>query len=1076
MISGDDIDFESAAGLKNCLLDNEVARPASGDKVEREFWYNSASAQKRIEFKDDTIVVLVPRLDYNESVTGRWAFTHNPGGVSSFTNASIVRVDNLNTHYIADVNDSNTGRAGSSAASVSTAAIRDSNGRLLAVAPSGAVDAELVTYGFLYSFTSGVRDPKTACLAAFAGAIPVAYTWDAGNQTITSDTLVSVNPVDGQTLAVNDRVAVLFETGLNAPYNGIYIVTQVGSAGVAAFILQRAADADSDAEVTNGMQFWVTTGTTWGSSGWLLTTTDPITLDTDDLTFVQNNGTTGITAGGGMTKTGNTLDVVTASASRIVINADSIDLAATAVTPGSYGGPAHVGDFIVDAYGRITYAASTPIAIGTAAVTYAGTQYGVAYYATTTTLGTTGAGTSTQVLHGNSGGAPTWGAVSLTADVSGTLPIANGGTGSTTLAAAGIVVGSLSTNKIPKAISATALSDSTITDDGTTVTLTGTSLNFASGGANGYISYATNLSFIGPSSGTFILRAGNTSGDVTISDSGGTNTWAFGGAARTLTGNGASTIATSAGAVTLAPASGSSLLVNLATTGDFIVNTDDFVVDTSSGNVGIGTASPGAKLSVVRASSNAVYPANASAIFEFGGSNHVVSLAGTAANDLAYVFSTSDGAYDGVIGYGNGLRAMYFNTAGARAMTINSSGNVGIGTTSPVAKAHLKGSGTSGQVTASFILENLSSGTTGMDITGTAGSSRARWLYGGGPSTGTNTLTEGFCLMLEGASAGNVGVGTTSPGALLDVENNADSVTSLRVGNSSTGTSAGTRLLLVSDGGNVQLKAMSTTNVTYGQADCGVINCDNMSSGLRFSHNDVVGMTFAFSGNVGIGTPSPSSKLDVTTAGLGTTQTATSGLALVNTTAATVGAQQISPALRFSGFGWKTDATAASQAVDFRNYCLPVQGAAAPTGNLLWQAAINGGAYSTLLTLSTAGLVTLGGSGYAVANGILQTDGSGVVSSLASIPAGTTIGSLAISRYQKVNVTGDGLAGDIVVPHSLGTRAPVVTVWRANATYETSEIITVKAIPTVGSETSSLTLKFTPTQTASDYYVVALAA
>ncbi len=40
------------------------------------------------------------------------------------------------------------------------------------------------------------------------------------------------------------------------------------------------------------------------------------------------------------------------------------------------------------------------------------------------------AGTSTQVLHGNASGAPTMSAVSLTADVTGILPVANGGTGS----------------------------------------------------------------------------------------------------------------------------------------------------------------------------------------------------------------------------------------------------------------------------------------------------------------------------------------------------------------------------------------------------------------------------------------------------------------------------------------------------------------------------------------------------------------------------------------------------------------------------------------------------------------------
>ena len=41
-------------------------------------------------------------------------------------------------------------------------------------------------------------------------------------------------------------------------------------------------------------------------------------------------------------------------------------------------------------------------------------------------------GTTTTVLHGNAAGAPTFSAVSLTADVTGTLPIANGGTGSST--------------------------------------------------------------------------------------------------------------------------------------------------------------------------------------------------------------------------------------------------------------------------------------------------------------------------------------------------------------------------------------------------------------------------------------------------------------------------------------------------------------------------------------------------------------------------------------------------------------------------------------------------------------------
>jgi hypothetical protein len=49
-------------------------------------------------------------------------------------------------------------------------------------------------------------------------------------------------------------------------------------------------------------------------------------------------------------------------------------------------------------------------------------------------------GTTTTVLHGNAVGLPTFGAVSLTADVSGTLPVANGGTGVTSSTGSGNTV------------------------------------------------------------------------------------------------------------------------------------------------------------------------------------------------------------------------------------------------------------------------------------------------------------------------------------------------------------------------------------------------------------------------------------------------------------------------------------------------------------------------------------------------------------------------------------------------------------------------------------------------------------
>lgn len=81
--------------------------------------------------------------------------------------------------------------------------------------------------------------------------------------------------------------------------------------------------------------------------------------------------------------------------------------------------------------------------------------------------------------------------------------------------------------------------------------------------------------------------------------------------------------------------------------------------------------------------------------------------------------------------------------------------------------------------------------------------------------------------------------------------------------------------------------------------------------------------------------------------------TSADGLLLTNTTAATVGAQQWSPRLHFTGQGWKTTSTAGSQTVDWIAELQPVQGAANPSANLVFSSQVNGAGYTQRFALAS---------------------------------------------------------------------------------------------------------------------------
>jgi len=112
-------------------------------------------------------------------------------------------------------------------------------------------------------------------------------------------TLSGTQTIDGIPLIAGNRVLVKDQ---GSAANGIYVVVDGGA-------WTRAEDADENAEVTSGLFTFVEEGSINGGNGYVLTTPDPITLDTTTLTFVQFSGAGQIVEGPGITVNANTVSV-----------------------------------------------------------------------------------------------------------------------------------------------------------------------------------------------------------------------------------------------------------------------------------------------------------------------------------------------------------------------------------------------------------------------------------------------------------------------------------------------------------------------------------------------------------------------------------------------------------------------------------------------------------------------------------------------------------------------------------------------------------------------------------------------
>ncbi|HVU06171.1 MAG TPA: hypothetical protein VHE10_00005, partial [Candidatus Paceibacterota bacterium] len=284
-------------------------------------------------------------------------------------------------------------------------------------------------------------------------------------------------------------------------------------------------------------------------------------------------------------------------------------------------------------------------------------------------------------------------------------------------------------------------------------------------------------------------------------------------------------------------------------------NTNDITIAQSTGNVGIGTTTPVSGLQVVTA-----MPSSPSAPgVHMGGSGSFsgMQLYGSAGGFIDFSDSVEDFDYR-IIETGGRFD---ISTASLNpAISIVSNGNLGIGTTTPQDKLHVGNGGvirlsTSGDTTSGCFRQSGATLQYSNDCVS----------YQSFSAASAGGWTDDGAVVRLTASADNVGIGTTTTTAKLTVTDNSDHQIDV-YGADGSASGAGIDLISRSVAGRDFLLYSTGSGSCPGAGYFGIYDRTS-GAGCNGGYRFVISPT----GNVGIGTSSPRSKLEVNSTSGGAT-------------------------------------------------------------------------------------------------------------------------------------------------------------------------------------------------------------